>query len=467
MTTPGSNPPSAGGPEGREPQASGGVAVRETRLVSRRLREFPDDSYTVERALADGAYDTWREVLRRADVQWIHDEVKTSGLRGRGGANFPTAVKWESLQPDVWPRYLVINADEGEPSTFKDRLLLEGDPHALVEGVCIEAYRMSANKAFIYIRGEMALGADRVAQAVADARAKGFMGTNILGSGFDLDIVVHRGAGAYICGEESGLIESLEGKRGMPRIKPPLPIHVGVYGKPTVVNNVETVCAIVQIMQMGGKAYAELGVNRSTGTRLVAISGHVEKPGVYELELGLTFRDIIYNIAGGIRGGKKLKFFLPGGASFQWLVDKPEHLDQTYDIDDISAKLGTTLGSGAVMVYDEDTDPLLVAWRLAKFYAHESCGKCTPCREGAGWLEKVLYRMSHGQGRPDDMDSLLDISAGISPDVMRAPFTQTTICPLGPSPVSAVASLQKWFRAEVDAACNPGNVVGRQEVAPA
>ena len=250
------------------------------------------------------------------------------------------------------------------------------------------------------------------AQAVADARAKGFIGTNILGSGFDLDIVVHRGAGAYICGEESGLIESLEGKHGMPRIKPPLPIHVGVYGKPTVVNNVETVCTIVQIMQMGGAEYAKLGVNRSTGTRLVAISGHVEKPGVYELELGMTFRDIIYDIAGGILGGKKLKFFLPGGASFQWLIDKPEHLDQTYDIDDISAKLGTTLGSGAVMVYDEDTDPLLVAWRLAKFYAHESCGKCTPCREGTGWLEKVLYRMSHGQGRPDDMDALLDIERG-------------------------------------------------------
>ena len=429
-----------------------GTAVQETRIVSRRVREFPDDAYTMVRAIADGAYDTWKEVLRRADTQWIHDEVKTSGLRGRGGANFPTAIKWESL-PDVYPRYLVINGDEGEPSTFKDRLLIEGDPHALIEGVCIEAYRMACDKAFIYLRGEFALGADRVAQAIADARAAGFIGTNILGSGFNLDIVLHRGAGAYICGEESALIESLEGKRGMPRIKPPLPIHVGVYSKPTVVNNVETVCTIPHILQIGGAKYAELGVNRSTGTRLAAISGHVKAPGVYELEFGMTLRDIIFGIAGGIRNDKQLKFFLPGGASFQWLTASDEHLDQVYDIDDISAKLGTTLGSGAIMVYDEDTDPLLVAWRLAKFYAHESCGKCTPCREGTTWIEKILYRMSHGQGRAQDMDMLLDVGAGISPDVMRAPFTQTTICPLGPSPVSAIASLQKYFRAEVEAAC--------------
>lgn len=434
-------------------QATAKKEVRETRIVSKRVRDYPDDAYTMARAIADGAYEMWKEVLRRADVQWIHDEVKASGLRGRGGANFPTAIKWESLPDNGLPRHLVINGDEGEPSTFKDRVLVEGDPHSLVEGVCIEAYRIGSHKAFIYLRGEFALGADRVQAAVDEARAAGFIGTNIQGSGFDLEIVVHRGAGAYICGEESALIESLEGKRGMPRIKPPLPIHVGLYSQPTVVNNVETVCTIPHILKMGGAAYASLGVNRSTGTRLAAISGHVNKPGVYELEFGMTLRDIIFGIAGGIRDDKQLKFFLPGGASFQWLINTPEHLDQVYDIDDISAKLGTTLGSGAIMVYDEDTDPLLIAWRLAKFYAHESCGKCTPCREGSGWIEKVLYRMSHGMGRPNDMDALLDISAGISPDVMKAPFTQTTICPLGPSPVSAVASLQKYFRAEVEAAC--------------
>jgi len=431
-----------------------GKPVRETRIVSRRLHDVAD-AYVYANARADGAYDVWAEVLRAGNRGDILEQVKTSGLRGRGGANFPTAVKWESL-PDVYPRYLVINGDEGEPSTFKDREIIEKDPHALVEGVCIEAYACNINTAFIYLRGEFALGYDRVVQAVHDARANGWIGTDIQGSGYDLDIVVHRGAGAYICGAETALIESLEGKRGMPRIKPPLPIHSGVYSKPTVVNNVETVATITHIMRMGGSAYAELGVGRSTGTRIAAISGHVKRPGIYEIEFGMTFREIIFELCGGIRNDNELKFFLPGGASFQWLVNRDEHLDQTYDIDDISAKLGTTLGSGAIMVYDETTDPLLVAWRLAKFYAHESCGKCTPCREGTGWLEKVLYRMSHGRGRPDDMDLLLSASANISPDVLRAPFTQTTICPLGPSPVSAVASLEKYFRAEVDAACRNG-----------
>lgn len=434
------------GPSGKE--------VRETRIVTRRLHDVAD-SHTYAAARADGAYTIWEQVLRTADRGDILAQVKASGLRGRGGANFPTAVKWESL-PDVHPRYLVINGDEGEPSTFKDRELIEHDPHQLLEGVCIEAFACDIHTVFIYLRGEFALGYDRVVQAVADAEANGWIGENIQGSGFDLDIVVHRGAGAYICGEESGLIESLEGKRGMPRIKPPLPIHAGVYQQPTVVNNVETVSTIPHILRMGGEEYAKLGVNRSTGTRIAAISGHVKRPGIYEIEFGMTFREILFELAGGIREDRALKFFLPGGASFQWLVDRDEHLDQVYDIDDISATLGTTLGSGAIMVYDETTDPLLVAWRLAKFYAHESCGKCTPCREGSGWIEKILYRMSHGQGRPGDMDVLLSASANVSPDVMRAPFTQTTICPLGPSPVSAVASLEKYFRAEVDAACTNG-----------
>ena len=436
-------------------QASG-KDVRETRIVTRRLREVRE-SFTYDAARADGAYTVWERVLTANDPADILAQVKASGLRGRGGANFPTAIKWESL-PDVHPRYLVINGDEGEPSTFKDRELIEKDPHQLIEGIAIEAFACGINLCFLYVRGEFALGADRVAQAIADARANGWLGQNINGSGFDFEIVLHRGAGAYICGEESALIESLEGKRGMPRIKPPLPIHAGVYAKPTVVNNIETVSTLPHIMTMGGEKYAELGVNRSTGTRIAAISGHVQRPGIYEIEFGMTFREIIFELAGGIREDRELKFFLPGGASFQWLTPIDEHLDQTYDIDDISAKLGTTLGSGAIMVYDETTDPLLVAWRLAKFFAHESCGKCTPCREGTGWLEKVLYRMSHGQGRPGDLDLLVSVSADISPDVMRAPFTQTTICPLGPSPVSAVASVAKYFRAEADAACAAGPV---------
>ncbi len=435
--------------------AASGKDVRETRIVTRRLHEVAD-SYRYAVARADGAYDQLAAVLRAGDPADVQAQVKASGLRGRGGANFPTAVKWESLPAEVFPRYLVIIGDEGEPSTFKDRELIEKDPHQLLEGVAIEAYACDIHKAFIYLRGEFALGYDRLVQALADAKAEGWLGTNILGSGVDLDVVVHRGAGAYSGGEESALIESLEGKRGMPRIKPPLPIHAGLYAKPTVVNNVETASTLPHIVRMGGEEYAKLGVNRSTGTRVAAISGHVQRPGIYEIEFGMTFREILYGIAGGIREDRALKFFLPGGASFQWLTPSDEHLDQVYDIDDISAKLGTTLGSGAIMVYDETTDPLLVAWRLAKFYAHESCGKCTPWREGTGWIEKVLYRMSHGQGRPEDLDLLLSISATVSPDVMRAPFTQTTICPLGPSPVSAVASIAKYFRAEVDAACGVG-----------
>ena len=345
----------------------------------------------------------------------------------------------------------MVNADEGEPSTFKDRMLVERDPHQLIEGIIISAFAIQCNQAFIYLRGEFALGYDRLMQALADARAKGFFGTNILGSGFDLEIVVHRGAGAYICGEETALIESLEGERGMPRLKPPFPALAGLYAKPTVVNNVETLSTVPHIVAMGGAAYAEIGVNKSTGTRIVAISGHVKKPGNYEIEFGCTFRDVIYGFAGGIRDGHELKFFLPGGASFQWLVDRDEHLDAIYDMDFVSQNLGTTLGSGAVMVFDDSTDPVLVAWRLAKFYAHESCGKCTPCREGTGWIEKVLYRMSHGLGRPSDLDLLIDVGSGISPNVATAPFTQTTLCPLGPSVVSPIASLDKYFREEIAA----------------
>jgi NADH-quinone oxidoreductase subunit F len=423
----------------------------ERRIVTKRLYERPDDSWTIDGALASGAYEVLRSTLAKGDAADVQEQVKASGLRGRGGANFSTGQKWSFLPADLFPRYLVVNADEGEPSTFKDRMLVERDPHQLIEGIVISAFAIQCNQAFIYLRGEFALGYDRLTQALDAARAKGFVGTNILGSGFDLEIVVHRGAGAYICGEETALLESLEGERGMPRLKPPFPALAGLYAKPTVVNNVETLSTIPHIVAMGGAAYAEIGVNKSTGTRVVAISGHVKKPGNYEIEFGCTFRDVIYGFAGGIRDGHELKDFLPGGASFQWLVNRDDHLDAIYDIDFVQQNLGTTLGSGAVMVFDDSTDPLLVAWRLAKFYAHESCGKCTPCREGTGWIEKVLYRMSHGLGRPEDLDLLIDVGAGISPNVATAPFTQTTLCPLGPSVVSPIASLDKYFRDEIAA----------------
>jgi NADH-quinone oxidoreductase subunit F len=390
-------------------------------------------------------------VLRAGDPANIQEQVKVATLRGRGGAGFPAAQKWSFLPPNSFPRYLVVNGDEGEPSTFKDRMLLERDPHQLVEGIAIAAYAIQCNQAFVYVRGEFALGYERLMQAIADARAAGFLGTNIQGSGFDLDIVVHRGAGAYICGEETALLESLEGERGMPRIRPPFPAIEGLYAKPTVVNNVETLSTIPHILQMGGEEYAKLGVNRSQGTRIFSVSGHVKKPGNYEVELGMSFRDLLYGIAGGIRDDRNIKFFIPGGASSQWLTGSDEHLDAPLDMDYVQQTFGVMLGSGAIMVYDETVDPLLVAWRLAKFFAHESCGKCTPCREGTGWMEKVLYRMSHGRGRREDLDLLFDVGDNISPGVMNAPFVQTTICPLGPSVVSCVASLHKYFRDEIEA----------------
>jgi NADH-quinone oxidoreductase subunit F len=425
------------------------VSLSERRIVSQRLFERPNDSWLFTGYVASGGYEVLRDVLSAGNPADVQEQVTASGLRGRGGANFSTGQKWSFLPAGVLPRYLVVNGDEGEPSTFKDRMLVELDPHQLVEGIVISAYGIQCNLAFVYLRGEFALGYDRLTQAIADARAQGFLGSNILGSGFDLELVVHRGAGAYICGEETALLESLEGEQGMPRLKPPFPAIEGLYAKPTVVNNVETLSTVPHIMKMGGAEYAKIGVNRSTGTRLAAISGHVKQPGNYEVEFGCTFRDLIYGFAGGIRDDNELKFFLPGGASFQWLLGIDEHLDAPYDIDWVQQNLGTTLGSGAIMVFDETTDPVAVAWRLAKFYAHESCGKCTPCREGTGWVEKVLYRMANGLGRPEDLDLLLDVGAGISPNVATAPFTQTTLCPLGPSVVSPLASLNKYFREEI------------------
>lgn len=419
----------------------------ETRIITKRLRDRPEDSWTIQAALATGAYEGLRKALSM-DPAAVAAEVKASGLRGRGGAGFPAATKWSFLPEGVHPRYLVVNGDEGEPSTFKDRMLLECDPHQLVEGIAIAAYVIGCNLSFCYIRGEFALGAERVVQAIEDARSAGFIGTNILGSGFDLEIVVHRGAGAYICGEETALLESLEGYRGMPRIRPPFPAIEGLYAKPTVVNNVETLSTLPAIITGGGEWYGGMGVDKSTGTRIFSLSGHVNKPGNYEVELGMTFRELIEDLGGGVRDGGKVKFMVPGGASSQWLTG--EHLDVPLDMDLVTREYGVMLGSGAIMVFDETVCPVRVALRFAKFFAHESCGKCTPCREGTGWIEKVLYRIEHGSGRPEDFALLLDIGDNISPG-LNAPFSQTTICPLGPSAVSAVVSLDKFFRDEVEA----------------
>jgi NADH-quinone oxidoreductase subunit F len=437
------------------------VTATETRLITKRLHDRPNDSWSLTAVLATGGYENLRRALTMTPEAIGQEQVKASGLRGRGGAGFPAATKWSFLPPDSFPRYLVVNGDEGEPSTFKDRMLVERDPHQLIEGIAIAAFSIGCNQAFLYLRGEFALGYERIVAAIADAHDAGFLGEDILGSGFDLEIVVHRGAGAYICGEETALLESLEGERGMPRIRPPFPAVEGLYAKPTVVNNVETLSTLPHIIGMGGEEYAKLGVNKSTGTRLFSLSGHVNRPGNYEVELGVTFRDLLYSpeLGGGIPGDRDVKFIIPGGASSQWLTGSDEHLDAPLDMDYVQQTFGVMLGSGAVMVYDETVNPALVAWRLAKFFAHESCGKCTPCREGTGWIEKVLYRISHGLGRPQDLDLLLDVGDNISPG-LNAPFSQTTICPLGPSAVSPVVSLNNFFREEVLAMCRQPDVVG-------
>jgi NADH-quinone oxidoreductase subunit F len=428
------------------------AAATETRIITKRLRDFPDDSWTLERSRATGGYEALRKALSMEPAA-IAEEVKTSQLRGRGGAGFPTATKWSFLPAGVEPRYLVVNCDEAEPSTFKDRMLVERDPHQLIEGIAIASFALGVHQAFVYVRGEFALGADRLRAAVAEARAAGLIGPDVMGSGYPLDIVVHRGAGAYICGEETALLESLEGERGMPRIRPPFPAIAGLYAKPTVVNNVETLATLPAIVTGGGEWYASMGVDRSRGTRIFSLSGHVQRPGNYELELGLTFRQLIDDIGGGVAGQGPVKFLIPGGASSQWLTG--DHLDVPLDMDLVTKEHGVMLGSGAVMVYNQDACPVRVALRLAKFFAHESCGKCTPCREGTGWIQKVLYRIEHGEGRPQDLDLLLDVGDNICPG-LNAPFTQTTICPLGPSAVSAIVSLNKFFRAEVDAHVKEG-----------
>lgn len=420
-----------------------------------------DDSYTVDRYLATGGYQGLRAALAKKPEEVI-EEVKASQLTGRGGAGFPAGVKWSFLAPGVFPRYVVVNGDESEPGTFKDRQLMERDPHQLIEGTLICAYAVRAARAFLYIRGEMALAQERVAQALRDAYDRGFVGHDLMGSGWSMDVVVHWGAGAYIVGEETGLLESLEGKRAFPRIKPPFfPAVKGLYLQPTIVNNVETLSNLPWILVNGGAAFAALGGGRAPGTRIFCLSGHVRRPGNYEVEAAkITFRDLIYDprLGGGIRDDRALKAFIPGGASAPWFF--PEQLDLPMDGDQVG-KNGSMLGSGAVVVMDDTTCAVRAAWRLVRFFAHESCGQCTPCREGCDWLEKVLWRIESGHGREDDLDLLLDVGDNISPgpfpraaspaegvEAIPFPYRMTTICFLGPSAVSPVTSAIYRFRDE-------------------
>jgi NADH-quinone oxidoreductase subunit F len=409
-----------------------------------------DDSHTLERYLATGGYEGLRAALRKPPQQ-VADDVKTASLLGRGGAGFPAGVKWGFPPANVWPRYLVVNGDESEPGTYKDRMLMERDPHQLIEGCLIACYAVGLAQCFLYVRGEMALAQERIANALNEAYAAGYVGNRILSTDFSVDIVLHWGAGAYIVGEETGLIESLEGNRGMPRLKPPyFPAAIGLYQKPTIVNNVETLANLPWISRNGGEAFAQLGAETSKGMRMFAVSGHVNKPGVYEVEYGVTtFRDLIEApiYCGGVRGGKKLKAFIPGGASAPWLYE--EHLDLPLEKATID-KAGSMLGSGAIVVMDEDTDIVRACHRVVRFFAKESCGKCTPCREGTTWLERILQRIIDGAGRPEDVDLLLDVCDNISPGINWPP-RQTTICPLGPSAVSPIASAVSRFRHEFEA----------------
>ncbi len=422
-------------------------------ILFARMEQHPSDSHTLTRYEATGGYAVIRRALAEISPEQIVAEVRASNIRGRGGAGFPMGVKWGFLPPDTRPRYLVVNADESEPGTFKDRQLLERDPHQLVEGIILSSFALDVHHAFIYIRGEYPRPARRMQAAIDEAYAAGYLGSDILGSGFDLEVTVHLGGGAYICGEETALLNSLEGRRGEPRIKPPFPAVAGLYAKPTIVNNVETISNVPWIVEHGGHAYDSIGPEGSRGTRLFSLSGHVERPGNYEIVMGITWRDLIYGIGGGIPGGREIKAWIPGGASAPWLY--PRHLDEPITIDDAD-RLDTMLGSGAVVVMDETTNVVAAALSIVKFFAHESCGQCTPCREGTSWMERILQRILEGAGRPIDLDLLLDISDNISPGLGWPPG-MTTICPLGPSAVSPITSIMREFRDEV-AAMIPGEV---------
>ncbi len=414
------------------------------RIVTGRLGY--EDSYTFSRFLATGGYDGLRKALTMSPAE-VQEEVNTASLLGRGGAGFPAGRKWSMRRPAA-TTYLVVNGDESEPATFKDHMLVEGDPHQIIEGTIIAAYAVGAAAAFLFCRGEFALGYERLIQACNEAYEYGALGGDVLGSGFSIDLVIHPGAGAYICGDETGLLESLEGKRGFPRIKPPyFPAAFGLYGEPTIVNNVETMSNLPWIVLNGGAAFAALGQGSSTGTRIFALSGHVERPGNYEVEMSkTTFRDLIFDpsLGGGVRDGRELKCFIPGGASSPWFL--PEHLDMGLDQDAVG-KASSMLGSGSIIVMDETTCVVRAAWRLTRFFARESCGQCTPCREGSGWAEKVMRRIEDGYGREEDLDLLLDLCDNIAPGLGWPP-KQTTICPLGPSIPSPIVSAINHFRDE-------------------
>ncbi|MDN5626662.1 MAG: NADH-quinone oxidoreductase subunit NuoF [Weeksellaceae bacterium] len=398
-----------------------------------------------------GGYESAEKALKMKPEE-ILEEVKTSGLRGRGGAGFPTGMKWSFLaKPEGVPRHLVVNADESEPGTFKDRYLMEFLPHLLIEGMLIASYTLGSNTSYIYIRGEYSWIPDILEAAIDEAKAAGFLGKNILGTGFDLEIYVQRGAGAYICGEETALLESLEGKRGNPRLKPPFPAVKGLWERPTVVNNVESIAAVVPIIEIGGAEYSKIGVGRSTGTKLISACGNINKPGVYEIDMTITVEEFIYSdeYCGGIPNGKKLKACIPGGSSvpilpanllLKTINGEPRYMNYE-SLSDGGFATGTMMGSGGFIVLDEDQSVVEHTMTLARFYNHESCGQCTPCREGTVWMYKILKKIWKGEGKMEDIDLLWDIQRKIEGN---------TICPLGDAAAWPVAAAIRHFRDEFE-----------------
>jgi NADH-quinone oxidoreductase subunit F len=412
----------------------------EVRVLSRRFG-LPN-SASIDTYLANDGYVALEKAFDMTPAQII-DEVKTSNLRGRGGAGFPTGMKWGFVPTNTGkPVYIVVNADESEPGTCKDRVLMEYDPHQLIEGVLIAGLAVGAHRGYIYIRGEYRYLIDVMDKAIAEAYARGYLGPNVMGRGYAFDLFTHTGAGAYECGEESALLESLEGKRGVPRIRPPFPAVAGLYQCPTVLNNVETFCSVPPIIRDGGDSFAALGTPKNGGTRLFCLSGHINKPGVYELPMGFNLLRMIEEVGGGIPNGKKLKAVIPGGSSCPIL--RAEECDLAMDYDTV-AKAGSMLGSGGVMVMDETTDLVKIALRIMHFYQHESCGWCIPCREGTLWLKKILTRINAGQGHIRDVDLVGDLARNM---------LGRTFCPLGDAAAMPTISIVEKFRDEFEAYVN-------------
>ncbi len=407
------------------------------KIITRRFH-IPN-SHKLDTYLTDGGYGGARKALTQMTPAQVIEEVKKSNLRGLGGAGFPAGMKWGFIpQNNPKPKYLVVNGDEGEPGTFKDKYILEKDPHALIEGMILCCYAVGSHKAYIYIRGEYIKQIRIVQGAVEEAYQRGFLGNGIMGTSFDLDIVVHRGAGAYICGEESALLESLEGKKGYPRLKPPFPAVVGLFGCPTVINNVETLACVPHVIARGAEWYAKQGCERNGGNRIFCVSGHVKKPGIYELPLGTPLREIIERHAGGIRNGNQLKAVIPGGISSAILTAAES--DVKMDFDSLKAA-GTMGGSGGVIVMDQTTCMVWAALVAARFFAHESCGQCSPCREGSGWIYRILQRIYHGEGRPQDLKNLPGIVGNVGGN---------TICAFGDAVTMAVGSYVQKFQSEFE-----------------